>query len=548
MNKYNFTLEKIARFKPILTSLIICFFATSLSAQTEDASNVVSLAIILIIGALILAVVFLVADNFVSNISSQERLRSRDSFFPGLTRMMKPKLPSYVSEDESYTVLKQGYDILLEGEADPEHIDEVSTTRFAIQPKNFRGIRPIPKMVVDVGDEVKAGQPLFFDKDAPDVNYVSPVSGEVVEINRGAKRAITEVVILADKEIKYEDFPAIDLNEVNRDELARFLQKAGFWPHIVQRPFNLVPETDVVPENIFISTFDTAPLAPDSELIVAGNEDAFHKGLEVLSLLTSGQVHLGLSANGTKPPEVFSNAPHAVKHYFKGPHPSGNVGIQIHHIAPIGKGEKVWTLTIQDVVTLGNIFLRQEYDVTRIVAIAGNIEDPKFVRTKLGANIGELLKGQDLEEVRIISGDVLSGEAKTTDHYLNMWDDQISIIAEGDYYEMFGWLVPSKARPSVSKTYPNFLFKDMTFQPDTNTHGEKRAFVVTDQYEQLLPMDIYPQHLLKAIITKDIEKMEGLGIYELTEEDIALAEFACTSKMPLQKILREGQELMQEQL
>ena len=548
MNKYNFTLEKIGSFKPILTILLLLFLTTNLSAQSEDQTNILPLAILLIIGALILAVVFLVADNFLANFTGGDRLKRRDSFFPGLTKWLKPKAPSYVSDDESFTVLKQGYNIRLDGEARPDITEASSVTRFAVQPSNFRGIRPIPKMVVEVGDEVKAGQPLFFDKDAPDVKYVAPVSGEVVEINRGAKRAIIEVVILADKEIQYAELPSIDLDNTSQAELAQYLQASGFWPHIIQRPFSLVPETEVIPENIFISTFDTAPLAPDMNFVVEGQEGAFHKGLEVLTQLTSGAVHLGISANGDTPHQAFLNAPFAQKHFFKGPHPCGNVGIQIHHIAPIGKGEKVWTLTVQDVITLGNLFLHHRYDVSRVVALTGEIENPSYVRTRLGANIGELLKGENLEEMRIISGDVLSGKSKTTDQYLNQWDDQVSVISEGDYYELFGWLVPGKARPSVSKTYPNFLFKDLKYKADTNTHGEKRAFVVTDQYEQLLPMDIYPQHLMKAIMTQDIEKMEGLGIYELTEEDIALAEFACTSKMPLQKILREGQEMMQEQL
>ena len=536
------------RLKPTLTLFFSCFFFLSLSAQTEGSSTVFPMAIVIIIGVLVLAVIFLATDSFLhTTVGAIPGRGGSDSFFPGLMKWSKPKPPEYVGNEEHFVKLKEGFDIKLEGVANAEIVESPQISRFAIQPKNFRGIAPIPKMEVEVGDEVLAGDALFHDKNSPDIKYVAPVSGEVVEINRGEKRSITEIVILADKEIQFAELPTLDMNADDRGIIISYLQAVGFWPYIKQRPFDLVPEPATTPQNIFISTFDTAPLASDKNIIITGNEESFHKGLEILSKLTTGKVHLGLSANGAEPHQAYVRAPHAEKHWFKGPHPSGNVGIQIHHIASIGRGEKVWTLEVEDVILLGRIVLNHRFDTSRLVSLTGAIDNPRYIRTFTGANIGEALSQEISENQRIVSGNVLSGQMKKKDSFLNLWDNQITIVDEGNEYEMFGWLLPGKPRPSVSRTYPNFLFKDLAFSPNTNTHGERRAFVVTDEYEKLLPMDIYPQHLMKAIIASDFEQMEGLGIYELSEEDVALCEFACTSKMPLQKILREGFDLMIEQ-
>ncbi|RMD73760.1 MAG: NADH:ubiquinone reductase (Na(+)-transporting) subunit A, partial [Bacteroidetes bacterium] len=292
-------------------------------------------------------------------------------------------------------------------------------------------------------------------------------------------------------------------------------------------------------------------LAPDSNLVVEGKGEAFQKGLEVLTRLSGGKVYLGLDARGEEPPSpVFTEAQGVEKFWVRGPHPAGNVGVHIHHIDPIGTGDKVWTMGVQEVITLGSLWTEGRFNAERVVALTGSkLDDPHYVRTFAGANIGELLKDNynPEEELRFISGDVLSGEAKKPENFLNFYDDQVTVIAEGRYYELFGWLLPLKPRVSLSRTFPNFLFKNVKYEVDTNMHGEKRAFVVTGQYEEVLPMDIYPQHLMKAILTNDYERMEGLGILELIEEDIALAEFACTSKQPLQQILRRGLDMMWEQ-
>lgn len=528
---------------------------TSDMAFGQSGTSGFSYFIYSLIGVAVLILLFLVvqvADNLLAveakSIGADDG-KSNFSIFPRFSELFAPKTPDFVG-DSSVTYLKQGHDILLEGSPETTEIQEGAATIFAVQPPNFIGLAPIPKVLVEVGDEVKAGDPIFFDKKVTEVKFVAPVSGEVIAINRGEKRSISEVVILADKEQKYKALPAFDLEKGSREELVAYLMENGAWSLFQQRPFNVIPAPGDVPRDVFISTFDSAPLAPDANIVVAGKEAAFQKGLDVLNQLTPGDVFLGLNAKGEEAPSTaFTEAEGVEKSWFHGKHPAGNVGIQIHHTKPIGGQDKVWTLGVQEVITLGTMFLEGKYDASRVVVVSGaEISEPKYVRTAIGAKVGDLVKDQTVaDNVRYISGDVLSGQQKTADQFLNFHDDQLTVIAEGDYYELFGWLLPLSPRPSVSGTFPNFLFPDARFKADTNTHGEKRAFVVTGQYEKVLPMDLYPQHLMKAILVNDFERMEGLGIYELAEEDLALCEFVCTSKQPLQQILREGLDTMREQ-
>ncbi len=470
-------------------------------------------------------------------------------FFPSLAGLFGPKIPSYAN-GANVTILRKGFDIKLKGAAKKEIDEKVQALTFAVQPPNFRGIAPIPKVVVQVGDTVKAGDHIFHDKTFTDIKYVAPVSGEVVAINRGDRRAITEVVILADKKQEYRKLPAFDFAKASRADLVNFLMDTGGWTLLRQRPFDIVAGQNDVPDNIFISTFDSAPLAPDLNFVVEGRGEAFQKGLDVLGKLTSGKVYLGLNASEKNAPsKIFTEATGVEKRWFHGKHPAGNVGVQIHHSAPIGPKSMVWTLGVQEVITLGTLFAEGRYNAERVVALTGSeLKEAKYVRTYAGANIGELLKDNLKDDhIRIISGDVLSGQAKGAANFLNHYDDQITVVEEGDYYEIFGWLIPGKSTPTVSRTFSNFLKPNKKYKADTNVHGEKRAFVVTGEYEALLPMDLYPQHLMKAILTNDYENMEGLGIHELIEEDVALCEFACTSKQPLQQILRTGLDLVREQ-
>lgn len=467
---------------------------------------------------------------------------------PNIRDFISAKIPSYVKEG-SFHRLNKGHDILLEGEAE-RVVSELHTTRYGLNPKNFNGLSPIPKVEKEVGEEVLAGDVVYYDKKRPEIKFVAPVSGELVEVRRGDKRSISDIVILADRQIKYKKFQTPNITTASREEVVNFMAESGLWTLLNERPFDVIPGLDSQPANIFVSTFDSAPLAPDLNYVIEGHEESFQVGLTVLSQLTSGHVHLGLDARGSEAPHhAFTNASGVKKNWFSGPHPSGNVGIQIHHTAPILPGTSVWTVNVQDVVSIGKMFLTGEYHAERIIALTGaELSHPHYVKTYQGASLGELLKNNINEgKNRIVSGDVLSGKEVNSDEFLNMKDDMVTVLKEGDYYELFGWLLPIAPRPSISGSMPTYS-KDHKFEANTNTHGEKRAFVVTGEYESVLPMDIYPQHLVKAIITNNLEKMEGLGLLELTEEDVALCEFVCTSKTPVQALLRQGLDTLQEQM
>jgi Na+-transporting NADH:ubiquinone oxidoreductase subunit A len=437
------------------------------------------------------------------------------------------------------TKLKRGFDIKLLGSAEERFLDVAQPSLFALKPTDVFGIAPIPKLHVKEGDEVRAGEPLFYDKLSPRVQYCSPVSGEVVEVRRGPKRAITAVVILADREIEFREAGRMDLGTAARSELVERMLASGVWPLMRQRPFNVVPDPDIVPRDIFVSCFDSAPLAPDFDTLIEGSEDAFSVGLRALRKLTDGEVHLGVSQTSAS---VFSKAEGVRVHTFAGPHPAGNVGIQIHHIAPVRKGDSVWTIKPQDVATIGRLVTDGVFDAQRTIAITGSAaKRTGYFRTRLGASIKTLTDGNVWHNhVRFISGNVLTGTRVEADGFIGLFDDQITVIEEGDRAEFLGWLIPSYKRPSMSRSFLSFLFPNRRYDANTNMHGDERAFVMTGEYEKVLPMDVYPQHLLKSILYRDFDQMEGLGIYEVVEEDLALCEFVCTSKQPVQRILREG--------
>ncbi len=534
----------------LILTLSLSLAANLVTAQSNSsASNLLFFSVAGLCAVLVIWAMFGLASNLMKIEAMKNGIdpeASNIGIFPTMRDFISPRRPRY-AKDGSFHHFTKGHDINLAGK--PAHkVESMHTTRYAIKPTDFNDMSPIPKVEPEVGADVKAGDILFYDKKRPEIKYCAPISGEIVEVKRGDKRSIAEVIILADKSISFKKVQVPDLN-TDRSKLVEFMAENGLWALINERPFDLVPDLDSMPASIFISTFDTAPLAPDNNLIVEGKEAAFQKGLDVLTKLTLGKVHLGLDGRGIAPSVAFSDAQGVAKHWFAGPHPAGNVGVHIHHIAPIKGNDKVWTLPVQNVITIGQMFLTGEYHAERIIALTGaELNEPKYVKTYQGASVADLLKGNIIgENNRIISGDVLSGQQVSEDGFLCFNADQVTVLKEGNDYELFGWLLPLAPRPSVSGTIPSYG-TDTEFEATTNTHGEKRAFVVSGQYENLLPMDIYPQHLMKAIITGDIEKMEGLGITELTEEDVALCEFACTSKNPLQSILRDGLNNLKEQL
>ena len=438
--------------------------------------------------------------------------------------------------------IKKGLDIPLMGKAEPAYVKAELPGLFAIKPTDFHGL--IPKMELKAGEKVKAGTSLFHDKYRPEVKFVSPVSGELKAVVRGERRRILEVVVEADGKNEKVDFGKSDLSKVLRGQVIEKMLEAGVWPFVRQRPYDIIANPQDTPKAFFISGFDTAPLAPDYDFILSGLENELQAGIEVLRKLSNDNVHIGInSKSGSK---VYKNLSGVKLHEFDGPHPAGNVGVQLHHVLPVCKGDVVWVAQPQDVVTIGKLFTEGVFDASRTVVVAGSeVKNKGFCKTMLGASVAPLVKGNVTgEKVRYISGNVLTGTTINADGYLGFYHSQITVIPQGDYYEFMGWALPGFGKYSVSRLFFSWLSRGKQYRLDTNLHGGRRAFVVSGQYEKVLPMDVLPEFLFKAIITEDIDKMEQLGIYEIVEEDVALCEFVDTSKIELQKIVRDGIDLM----
>lgn len=447
--------------------------------------------------------------------------------------------------------LKRGLDLSLAGQAKGFVQDIEAPTTFALKPTDIIGITP--KLSVKEGAEVKAGDPLFYDKRNESVLFCSPVSGEVVAINRGAKRVIEEIVVLADKKIEFKKFDVSGAIEQGADAVRSILLESGAWAHLRQRPFNRVPQPDVTPKAIFVSCFNSSPLSADENLVVGQDKDLFQMGIDALNTLIEGNVHLGLPYEEAINP-VFEQVERVDRTYFEGKHPAGNVGVQIHHVNPINKGETILTLTPQDVLVIGRLFKNGIYDTQKVVALSGTgFSENRYVRTFAGAQIKSFTSNAlSSDNQRIISGNILSGTKVAEESYLGFYDNVITAIPEGDEYEFLGWLLPTYERPTASRAFVwlKRLFakgREDGFEVNANMHGEERAYVVSEQYDKVMPMDILPTQLIKSIMANDIDKMEQLGIYEVVEEDMALCEFVCTSKIPVQQVLRNGLDYIEKE-
>jgi Na+-transporting NADH:ubiquinone oxidoreductase subunit A len=443
--------------------------------------------------------------------------------------------------------IRKGLDIKMKGAAEKIISQAESAETYAVKPVDFPGLTP--KLAARPGDKVKAGSVLFFDKRRPEIKFTSPVSGVVKAVNRGERRRILEVVVESDGKRDPVNFKAGDPEGMSPEEIRQKMLDAGVWPAIRQRPYAVIARPDSVPKAIFISGFDTAPLAPDMDLIVKGQNQAFQTGINALGKLTRGDVHLSL--NSAYPPsDVFTNAGGVTLHYFKGPHPAGLPGIQIHHIDPVNKGDVVWYLHPQEVIIIGRLFETGTYDAGRMVALTGSeVKKPIYYKLIGGSSIEPLVHG-NVEEgnLRYISGNPLTGTRISKIGYLGYYDSQMTVLPEGDHYELFGWINPGFGKFSLSHSFPTWLSPGKEYRIDTNMKGGLRAFVLTGEYEKVLPMDLYPMQLLKAILVDDFEKMEALGIYEVAEEDFALCEFICPSKIEIQSIIRQGIDLMIREL
>ena len=443
--------------------------------------------------------------------------------------------------------LKKGLDIQLKGEAEKVVQPAGKLTSCALKPTDFRALTP--KLMVKAGDAVKAGDVLFVDKAHPEIKFTTPVSGTIEAVNRGERRKLLEVVVKADAETQYKDFGKAEISDLNREEIINRLLDSGAWPFIKQRPYDIIANPTTTPKAIFVSAFDSAPLAPDYDLVLLGQEKDLQTGFDCLKKLCNKEVNLNLRAD-TPSTSVFTKLQNVEINYFNGPHPSGNAGVQIHHLNPVNKGEVVWTVNVQDVAIIGRLFNSGRFDARKVIALCGSeVSKPQYYHTVLGASVAELTedKLKNAVEQRIISGNVLTGTKVASNGYLGFYDNQLTVIPEGNHYEFLGWAAPGFNKFSASRLFPSFLCPKKRYTLDTNYHGERRAFVVSGQYEKVFPMDIYPVYLLKACLAQDIDRMEQLGIYEVAPEDMALCEFVCTSKTPVQAILSEGIELMMKE-
>jgi Na+-transporting NADH:ubiquinone oxidoreductase subunit A len=443
--------------------------------------------------------------------------------------------------------IKKGLNINLVGPAEQTTSKAVLSNVYAINLNDFHGITP--KMLVKQGAEVKAGEPLFYNKNVEDMLFVSPVSGELIEIERGARRRILTLKILADKSQSSVEHSKLDANAVSGQEIKAFLQKSGCWPFIKQRPYDVIADPNTTPKSIFISGYVTAPLAADLDYVLQGKEAELQAAITALGKMTPGKIHVSVGASGNSPLAGLNGVE---LHKVSGPHPAGLVGTQINKLDPINKGELVWTITPQDLVIIGETILTGIYNPERLVALAGSsVKTPKYYKTKIGTEVATFLyaSGVNGENFRVINGDVLTGSKSSQDGYLGHYNNTVTAIPEGDDYDFFGWNKPIFNKISATRALTfSWLMPKKKFDLNTNTNGEHRAFVLTGQFEKVFPLDIYPMQLLKACMYKDLDEMEQLGLYEVAPEDFSLTEFVDVSKQPHQQIIREGLDLLQKEI
>ncbi len=445
--------------------------------------------------------------------------------------------------------IHKGLDIRLQGLAEKQLKILPNSRIICISPLDFHGLNP--KLLVKEGDSVKIGDPLFFDKTNEALHFVTPASGTVKSIIRGEKRKILQVLIETNENQEYINGAAEDVSKLSPKELKTKMLACGLWPFIKQRPIDVIADQNQEPKAIFVSAFDSSPLAPDYNFILEGREEDLQTGFNALCQLTKGKVHLNIDAKNDS--ALFSNIKGVEINKFAGKHPAGNVGTQIHHIDPINKGEYIWTINIQDLVIIGNYFNTGKLNARRTIALSGSeVSEPQYYNVLIGSNLDGILKGKVKgNHVRFISGNVLTGDQKQQNDYLGYYHNQITVIPEGDNYKFFltkGWLGLGFDKFSNSRLFPTFLLpKSKQFVLDTNTNGEERAFVVTGELERVFPFDIFPMQLVKAAMTKDIDGMENLGIYEVAPEDFALCEYVCTTKINIQDEIRKGLDIVAEE-
>ncbi len=441
--------------------------------------------------------------------------------------------------------VKKGLDIQF-GAKPEEKITKVQPANlFEIVPDYYHGITP--KMKVRVGDSVKVGTPIFRSKRDEAMNFVSHISGTLKEIVRGERRKILKIVIENDNKNEVLEYNTQEAT--GKEAIKNLLLETGLWTLIKQRPYDVIANPNKEPRDIFISTFDSAPATPDYEFILKDKIDEFQLGINALTKLTTGKIYLGLQSKNS----LFSQIKGVEKTVFKGKHPAGNTGVQINKIAPINKGETVWTINPQDVALIGRLLKTGKADWSKIIALTGSeITNPQYFEVLAGTNIQEVVKNQVNNvsyPLRYISGNVLTGEKIAENDSMSPYANQITVLDDGsETHEVLGWAMPRFNKFSNSCLYPSKLFKNKKFKWDARILGGRRAIIMSNEYERVFPMDIMPEQIIKAMIARNIDRMENLGIYEVAPEDFALCEFVDTSKLPLQAIVRESLDYVRNEV
>ncbi|MGN0047869.1 MAG: Na(+)-translocating NADH-quinone reductase subunit A [Bacteroides sp.] len=442
--------------------------------------------------------------------------------------------------------LRKGLDINLKGKPAQEFMSVKEPGFYALIPDDFTGVKP--KVVVKEQEYVMAGGPLFVDKNHPEVKFVSPVSGVVTSVERGERRKVLNIVVEAATEQDYEEFGKMDPAKMSGQQVKAALLNAGMFAFIRQRPYDVIADPTTEPKAIFVSAFDSAPLAPDFELALKGEEKNFQTGLDALSKMA--KTYLGISVKQQS--TALTQAKNVTVTAFDGPHPAGNVGVQINHTAPISKGETVWTLSGEAVLFIGRLMNTGRVDLTRTVAVTGSeVLKPAYCKLKVGALLTDVLKGKVTtgKDLRYISGNVLTGKQIAPNGFLGAFHNQVTVIPEGDENnELLGWIMPRFNQYSVNHSYFSWLMGKKEYAIDARIKGGERHMIMSGEYDRVFPMDIYPEYLVKAIIAGDIDRMEALGIYEVAPEDFALCEFVCSSKVEVQRIVRAGLDMLRAEM
>jgi len=444
------------------------------------------------------------------------------------------------------TTIKKGLEIKLVGEAE-KTITEVHAKHVALKPTDFTGV--FPKLLVKEGAAVKVGTPIFFDKYRDDIVFTSPVSGVVSEIKRGAKRKLLEVRIDSDSKNESIDFGSADPKRLNKESVSEKLLKSGLWSLIKQRPYSVIANPKDSPKAIYISGFDNGPLGPDYDFILHGKGEDFQAGLDALAHLTDGKVNLNIHTDLTKT-KVLLNSQNVQINQIKGNFPSGMLGPQIAALDPINKGDIVWVVNAQDVLTIGQLFLSGKFNSEKLIAVTGSeVLKPRYIKTTFGVCLDDIIRDNVSDkEKRYISGNALTGTQVSSKGYLGWYSNQITVLPEGTEARFLGWITPNLDQFSFSKSMFSWLSPSKKYSLNTNLNGGERAFVMTGQFEKVFPFDIYPMQLIKAVMAEDIDMMEQLGIYEVEAEDFALLEFISTSKIEIQSIMHNGLEFLRKEL